>query len=305
MSAIAGPLRRLLAASVTGALLVGGCASGGGGEEPDQAAPASTSSTLEATPPSGGAPSPTTPPAGGTGATAAGADGSTAATDPPPGAQPAPVAGGGEDAAVYVAPAGRYEYDTSGFVESGSGPTKTRREPPPVTVDEVTVVESERGVEVTTRTTQQGGSQVVTVLVAGGEARLTRLIYESTTGGVTTEYRVTPDPPILVARLPYTVGDRWESAWRDDALGIQGVGWGAVRERVHVTTPAGDAHTFVLELHQRVQGSFDGELHFTAWIDPATGVVFRQETVTVFQDPTGVSRSEITRVLRARPPAGS
>lgn len=199
---------------------------------------------------------------------------------------------------VYVPPAGRYVYDTSGFTESGSGATRRRSEPPPETTDEVTVTRQGSGIEVRTATSYGSSGQETSVLVDDDTAHLTRLTYRSTNAGVATEQAVTPQPPILVARLPYVVGDRWESAWRDATLGIQGVGWGAVVRRETVSVGAGSFDTVVLQLHQRLQGSISGELDITSWIDPSTGIVVRQVLITDLQDATGASHSEITRTLR-------
>ena len=203
---------------------------------------------------------------------------------------------------VYVPPAGRYLYDTSGFSESDNGATRRRTEAPPESVDEVAVTRHGGATEVRTQTTYSASSsQETTVIVTEGDARLTRLSYRSTNAGVTTEQSVTPQPSIPVARLPYLVGDRRESAWSDPTLGIQGVGWSAALRRETTETSFGAVATVVLQLHQRLRGSITGELDVTSWIDPSTGVVVRQVLVTDLQDATGATHSEITRVLRGRP----
>lgn len=221
----------------------------------------------------------------------------TGEVKPPSGAAQSPTDPGAARE-VYVPPAGRYVYDTSGFTESGGGASRRRSEPPSQTVDEVTVTRQGSGVEVRTATSYGTSGQETTVIVGGDTAHLTRLTYRSTNAGVTTEQAVAPQPQILVARLPYVVGDRWESAWRDPSLGIQGAGWGAVLRRETVSAAGRAFGAVVLQLHQRLQGSISGELDITTWLDPSTGIVLRQVLITDLQDATGASHSEITRVLR-------
>lgn len=208
-------------------------------------------------------------------------------------------AGSSTSTHVYVPPAGRYVYDTSGFSESGSGPTSRRSEPPPESVDEVSVTKRGSVTEVRTSSSYGSSGQQTSVVVTGPSAHLARLTFWFADAGVTSEQSVTPQPEILVARIPYVVGDRWESAWRDPSVGMQGVGWGAVVRHETLTVSRGSVDTVVLQLHQRFEGSLSGELDIMSWVDPATGIVVRQVLTTDLRDATGASHSEITRVLRA------
>lgn len=114
---------------------------------------------------------------------------------------------------VMLAPAaGTYTYATRGYNESGSGPTRRRSDLPATTTDHVDVTTHERGKTVTITTDfGDGSTQHVVLEVTETEVHLTRLASTSTTAGVRSEQAVNPQPPILVVRPPYRVGDTWES----------------------------------------------------------------------------------------------
>lgn len=285
--------RRAHAAVLALALIASACGSGGPKADVREAGDVGTS-TAPAAP-------------DGDGGLTASADGDSSPRDSTPtGATPSgqgsptpTVAADGVAAEVFVPPGGRYIYDTSGFTESGSGATYRRSDAPRESTDDITVERQGSTTTVTTSTSYGSSGLETVVAVTGVNAHLMRLTYWSTNAGVRTEQAVTPQPEILVVRLPYVVGDRWESAWRDPSIGIQGAGWGAVLRREAAASGRGRVDAVVLQLHQRLQGPISGELDVTSWVDPATGVVVRQVLITDLSDATGASHSETTRVLRA------
>lgn len=202
-----------------------------------------------------------------------------------------------DDVSVYVPPAGQYIYDVTGHVET-TGISNSRESVPPTSTDHVDVSEGPTATRLTVVTRDEGSdaSQEIVVEVTDGEARLVRLGHRPDSGGFA--YSVHPDPPALLARLPYRVDDSWEIAWDDPALGISGIGTGRITGRETVTTPAGRFDTFVVTVEQRLRGTINGTLTVTSWIDPARGIQARQHIVSDFSDATGASRSDTVRVLR-------
>lgn len=204
------------------------------------------------------------------------------------------------DASVYVPPAGRYEYDATGYVET-TGLTDGRESVSPRSSDEVTIDERVEATRLTVVTREDGrdSSQEVVVDVTDREARLVRLTHRPESGGLA--YSVNPDRPALLARLPYRSGDTWEITWNDPAIGIAGVGTGTVAGPETVATPAGSFEVFVITVEQRLRGTVEGTLTVTSWIDPVTGIQVKQHRISEFRDATGASRSDTTRVLRQHP----
>lgn len=204
-------------------------------------------------------------------------------------------------ASVYVPPPGTFLYDTVGRIET-TGPGGGTEPVPPTSTDQVTVTAGQSSTRITIVTRDEGrdSSQEVVIAVTATEARLARLTYRPAGAGV--GYAVNPDPPALLARLPYTDGDRWEIAWTDPASGVSGTGTGAVTGRERLTTPAGTFDTVVITVTQRLRGAIDGTLAVTSWIDPTSGIQVKQHLVTDVRDTTGASRSDATRILRERRP---
>lgn len=202
-------------------------------------------------------------------------------------------------AGVYAPPPGRYVYDVSGTIET-TRLTTTKEQAPPTSTDDIRVSDAPAAMRMTvvTRDEGQDSSQEIVIAVTATEARLVRLSYRPKTG---LDYSVNPDPPALLARMPYRDGDTWEIAWNDPSTGISGVGNGTVERHETITTPAGSFDTVVVTVTQRLRGTVTGTLTVTSWIDPATGVQPRQHVVTDLQDATGASRSDTTRTLRERP----
>lgn len=202
-------------------------------------------------------------------------------------------------AGVYTPPPGRYVYNVSGTIET-TGLTTTKEQAPPTSTDDIRVSDEPAAMRMTviTRDEGQDSSQEIVVAVTASEARLVRLSYRPETG---LDYSVNPDPPALLARMPYRDGDTWEIAWNDPSTGISGVGTGTAERHETITTPAGSFDTVVVTVTQRLRGTVTGTLTVTYWIDPSTGVQPRQHVVTDLQDATGASRSDTTRTLRKQP----
>ena len=200
---------------------------------------------------------------------------------------------------IYVPPAGTYLYDTVGHIET-TGPSGGTEPVPPTSTDRVVVAAGSAPTRVTITTRDEGrdSSQEVVVVVTAAEARLVRLTYRPAAAGV--GYAVNPDPPALLARLPYRDSDRWEIAWTDPASGVSGAGTGTLTGRETLTTPAGTFDTVVITVTQRLRGAIEGTLAVTSWIDPTTGIQVMQHLVTDLRDATGASRTDTTRTLRER-----
>lgn len=312
-------------AAITLALAALTAACGGGGEADDVTSGTSSTTITASTtgdgstaPPAGGGS--TAPPAGGGEGTATTAKGGTATTPRPTASptttamttakdstvttsRPAPTTPGTSAPSVFVPPAGRYTYDTKGYSQSSGGVSSgERREITGTSTDDVTLSPQGGSTEVRTVTTFEGGrGQDTYVVVDGSKAVLRRLVLRSMTAGVNTEQNVNPSPPIPVAKLPYRVGDKWEASWRDDALGLQGVGAGeTVREEL-IDTPAGRFDSVVIHMVQRVRGTFNGELETTIWIARSSGIPAKVVTVTDLQNTSGSNHTETTRTLTKAP----
>ena len=202
--------------------------------------------------------------------------------------------------AVYAPPPGRYVYDTVGETQT-TGITSSREPVPPTSVDEVRVSDEPTAMRMVVVTRYEGddATQEVVIAVTDTEARLVRLSYRPDDTGLA--YNINPEPPALLARLPYTDGDRWEIAWDDPTSGISGVGTGTVERHETVTTPAGTFDTAVVTVTQRLRGTVTGTLTATTWVDTDTGIQARQHVITDLQTATGASRTDTTRTLRERP----
>lgn len=217
----------------------------------------------------------------------------------------APVAGthpsNAPSTSIYVPPSGTYLYDTMGHIET-TGPGGGTEPVPATSTDQVAVAAGSASTRVTITTRDEGrdSSQEVVIAVTATEARLARLTYRPATAGV--GYAVNPDPPALLARLPYTDGDRWEIAWTNPSSGVSGAGTGALTGSETLTTPAGTFDTVVITVTQRLRGAIEGTLAVTSWIDPITGIQVKQHLVTDVRDATGASRSDTTRTLREHRP---
>ena len=267
-------------ASSTTALTVDAVAGGAAAQTGERGTNGAASTPSPGTAGSGTAPRPVVSGSAGTPPTSA----ATAAPSPAEALAPTP---------------GRYVYATTGYSQSGSGPTARRSDLPPTTTDEVHTSTSATGASVVTITTDYGdGSRSTLELeVAGTNARLTRLSFASTNNGVTSEQAVTPSPPILLARSPYRDGDSWESAWQDAALGVQGVGTGSVLRHETVDSSRGSSTTAVVHLDHRLRGTITGRLEFTIWIDPHDAVRLRDELIVDFQMAGNPQHLESRRTL--------
>lgn len=232
----------------------------------------------------------------------------TASEAPSQTSQPAPTAGttppspaaAHDDPSVYAAPAGHYVYDLAGTIQTEDVTGTSEQPVPPTSTDDIRIADEPAAMRmiVVTRDEGQDSSQETVVAITENEARLVRLSRRPDTGvGIS----VNPEPPALLARLPYQVGDQWEIAWNDPTTGISGVGTGTVEHRETLTSPAGSFDTVVVTVVQRLRGTISGTLTVTSWIEPATGVQPRQHIVTDLRDATGASRSDTTRTLRAIP----
>lgn len=199
------------------------------------------------------------------------------------------------EAHVFVPPPGTYVYRVEGFRERRSAAGSEREELPERQTDEVSVEpDGDRVVvEVTSKTGDR--TQKTVFEVDDDAARLTALTTSSSDGVETVT--VSPEPPVLVARLPYEVGDRWEVEWRDDAYGVQAVGEGRVVERETIEAAGEEVSTFVVELDQRIRGTVTSDILTRVWIDPATGRQLKQEVVSQTESAAGASYSESTALL--------
>lgn len=201
---------------------------------------------------------------------------------------------------VYAPPPGRYLYDATGTIET-SGIGGGTEPVPPTSTDDVTVAQEPATMRMVVITRDEGRDSVqeAVIAVTAADARLVRLSHRS--GKVGVDYSVNPDPPVVLVRLPYRVGDTWEVAWSDPTSGVSGVGTATVSRRETVATPAGSFETFVVTVTQRLRGTVTGTLTVTSWIDPHTGVQPKQHLVTDLHDATGGSRTDTVRTLRRLP----
>lgn len=195
---------------------------------------------------------------------------------------------------VFVPPAGTYVYRVEGFRERRSATGSEREELPERQTDEIAVDREEGSVVVEVTSSSGDGRQKTVFEVDEDAARLTELTTTSSDG---VDMTVSPEPPVLVARLPYEVGDRWEVEWRDDAYGVQAVGEGRVVERETIEAAGEEVSTFVVELDQRIRSTVMSDLVTRVWIDPATGRQLKQEVVSQTESATGSSYSESRALL--------
>jgi hypothetical protein len=211
----------------------------------------------------------------------------------PPPAEPTP------GPSVFVPPAGRYVYATSGTWHSG----RQSGEVPPRQIADVAVQRQGNTTEVTATYHFQGeeGRQTLVAEVTDTQARLVSLGSSSGDGLLSSELSVKPDPPAVMARLPYVVGDEWEISWQDRALGVQAVGTGKILRRETVDTGIGPLDTVVIEVRQRLAGAASGELTITFWIDPATGIQAQLHTISHTEGVGGSNGSDVLATLQEGP----
>jgi hypothetical protein len=201
---------------------------------------------------------------------------------------------------TFVAPAGDYEYLAEGWTETHNAAGTDRTDHRDQQIDHISVSDGPRPT-MTVRTTRDGANlHEVRYRVDTGVTHLTQLTTwpdQPASPGVT----ITPSPPIPAAGLPYTVGETWEFAWRDDSVGVQGTGTTTVLPNERVETAAGTIDTVVIEIHQHLTGAITTDLVTTAWIDRSTGIQWRQRIVTDTHRPTGTTHAETNRTLMAAP----
>lgn len=269
-------------------VLVATLASCGGGDtktqDASQSSPTTSDQLVEQA-------TPTTVPQEGAGTDVA--DGSATPSTTAPAATTSPAS-----VDLFAPPPGTYTYDVSGFTRSGDGATARERRFPPREQDDVSVQRDGDVLQVHTVTTADGeGPKETDFTVTEREAHLTRLSGPVGPGGAGGTQALTPDPPILAARLPYEIGDQWDVAWSDDATGLEGVGSGSVLRTESVTTGRGALDTVVIEIQQRIAGAVNGQIVITLWIDPRSGVQAKRSYVSDLRGPTGATHSESTSVL--------
>ena len=214
----------------------------------------------------------------------------------PPSDSPPPAPG----AARPVTPEGRYIYSAKGFEREGTGPTATTRAVAPEVASDVTVrQEGDTYIIVTESTFREGESSRTTVRATSSEARVSEIITRG-------EFTVTlkPDPPFLAARFPYAAGDTWDIAWKDDSIGANATGKGAILRQEDVDTGLGTVNCFVIELTMKIVTSFGtADTKNLIWVNPATGVTAKSTSVTDFVSGFGASHSESEQVLQSGPSA--
>ena len=294
-------MRRIFASTIAAAAILAGCSTDNPARDADNARAAADA-------PDGGTGGPEQPAVGGTQASADGTAG--AVSSAPGGGAPTGATLGGErpvqdstaatpsspSGAVTLTPrTGTFTYRTTGYSESGTGPTTRRRSMPQATTD--TVTQGNDGTVEVVTDFGDGSSQHALLQIDGSDVHLLRLAFASTSNGVKTEQAISPSPPILLYRSPFAIGDRWESSWEDRAYGVQGVGTGAVLRTEPVETPLGRFNTAVVHLDHRIRGSVTGRLQATLWIDPATATRARDETILDLTVGTTPSHTEYRRTL--------
>jgi hypothetical protein len=218
------------------------------------------------------------------------------------GSSPSATAGPAK-ADSFIPPAGRYVYDVKGYSQSaGSTSSGERRDLAGTATDDVTVTPKDAGTEVHTLTSfDDGRGQETFVDVDKAAGALRRLVIHSKTAGLDSEQNINPDPPIPIAKLPYRIGESWDSSWRDDVLGLQGVGTGETNREEVIDTAAGHFECVVIHVVQRIRGTFQGTLETTAWIARSSGVTARITQITDLQTASGSNHTETTRTLNKGP----
>ncbi len=281
-----------IAAAVSATLLLTSC----GQDEPE---PASVTTTLPATPDTNDAPRTSTTTT--TAAPTSQPEAATTTSIPPQqssrGESPADSSVPQQD--TFTPSAGAYRYTAHAWSESAGPLSGDRNERHSDETDDIT---NDTGGTVTVLTTVDGDRrQEVTYATDARGAAVTRLTTWSDQPA-SSKFTVHPSPPIPVARLPYTTGEKWEFAWRDDNAGLQGVGTGQVVRNERLETVRGAVDTVVLEVHQRLHGTITAELVTTTWIERATGIQWRQVIITDSKQADGTTtHSETTRTLVAPP----
>jgi hypothetical protein len=301
-------MRRLLGILIVAVLSVAACG-GGGDSEKTAADKAASSTTVKAgkTSKSGGGSTTTAAGGGGTATTKAAGGGGA-------GGGPAAPAGSGSDghtssqqqggAAAQSSPtpaSGRAVYSVDGFYQTGTGPTAKKEKMPPEATDDIKVTKNGDTTELrVVSTAGKRSSETVTQLTAT-EARITELKTTDNSGATPQSFTVHPQPPILIARFPYKVGDKWEQDWKDPALGLTGHNTGAILREENVTTSRGTTKAIVVENRQKLTGAVTGELVTTVWVDPADGVQLKRNSVSDINGPGGPTHAESTAVLKSGP----
>lgn len=178
--------------------------------------------------------------------------------------------GGGGDTTAFRRPdAGRYTYRVSGSSTFGT----TKQELPPSATLTVTNL-SERD----QRHVLSAGDAETTSSYRFTDAAVLLLSLKTAQGGVTKEFR--PQPPVVYAPLPPTVGERWHWKIRstDGATTVEQTSRVVRTERRTVGGTVVD--TYVVETVVTLSGDINATTRQTSWATPTHGLVVRTEQTT-------------------------
>lgn len=205
------------------------------------------------------------------------------------------AAAGGGDGLVSMPAQGGYVYAQSGWEELCQTGTCDRSELPSRQDQRVTHLQRSRvGGRFEMETRGSGSrSQTLVYLVERDRVSVEEIRSVFSTGGLSFETTIVPDPPILSLKLPVQVGEKWSGGWTDRRDDVDGTYRFAVVRR--------EGGSIVLDSRLEFRGEFQGFNDLRLWIDPDHLTITATTGKVEIRSTYGTYRSEFATSLVSKP----
>lgn len=189
--------------------------------------------------------------------------------------------------------AGAYQWRTEGFEEVPG----LRREMPPESHALVTHKGSDRWVEHHIYSEER--ERWLELIGSTAGVSIASIRNRVAIGPFTFDNTVAPEPPPLVHRFPYVLGDAWAGGWSGKTSGTY-----QARMIEHTTMRIGEETVEVCatEVEMHMEGEVEGDVTIRTWATPRYRIVVREHQIAIIRNGPATYRSDwVSTLLSLRP----
>jgi hypothetical protein len=210
--------------------------------------------------------------------------------------------GSGPRQALATPAEGTYSYAQTGWEEICQATRCDRSDLPPTQSIEISVTaRSPERVRFTSRSDGAGSrSQTIHYLATQDLISVTELENRFTASGFTISSVIVPDPPIKVASLPWTVGDRWAGTWTDRNDQADGTYRFEVTGTERMPIDGTEETVFIVDTFMELSGEYEGTNEMRLWVTQDFTIASSKGT-TKIKSRYGTYRSRFTTFYRSGP----
>lgn len=118
-------------------------------------------------------------------------------------------------------------------------------------------------------------------------------------GPLTVDRTITFDPPALGVPLPFQLGRTWQGSWSGPTSGTY---TGKTFDHTTLRIDGENVEVWGNELHMRMTGENEGEVHIKLWIAPRYSLSVKEEADMTMQGGPGTYHSEYTLTILSLTP---